>query len=166
MFRLAFDVLCIYMNWDCISTELKRTSLCYIYRRGSWGQGAQSRSTRAQIYEICKTYNDSIEHGLHAGTHHLVRNCEEFMKCVKNIIDMCQNMLQTLKWVIMKKLSVPIKLKMRHLILWQLIVEKSHCFYDKVVCAPSYLHSDSMADVKEGLSLSPPDSQPLRKQLN
>ena len=131
MFRLAFDVLCIYMNWDCISTELKGTSFCYIYRRGSWGQGAQSRSTSAQMYEIFKTYNDSIEHGLHAGTDHLVRNCDKFMKCVKNIIDMCQNMLQALKWVIMKKLSVPIKWKMRHLILWQLIVEKSHCFYTR-----------------------------------
>ena len=58
---------------------------------------ADSPGQKCTYFEICKTYNDSIEHGLHAGTDHLVRNCEEFMKLGKSMIDMCQNMLQALE---------------------------------------------------------------------
>ena len=62
---------------------------------------------------------------------------------------MCQNMLQALKKSDNEEVECSYQEKDEAFNLVA-VVEKSNCFYDKVVCAPYYLQSDSMTDVKEG----------------
>ena len=76
----------------------------------------------------------------------------------------CCNMLQALKKSDHEDLECfyQVKDEVHNLVAF---VEKAHCFYDKIVCVLSYLWSESMADVKEGLSRSTPDLKPLHNWI-